>query len=106
FILSGIYLRWPKKHSLKQWLMVKPQLKGRNFLWDLHAVIGTWVVIFYLLLAFTGLYWSYGWWRDGMFKMMGVERPQAEMQAKDGAGKGGNDPRESQGQQRGAQNPA
>ncbi|CAM4076522.1 PepSY domain-containing protein [Acinetobacter pragensis] len=106
FILSGIYLRWPKKHSLKQWLMVKPQLKGRNFLWDLHAVIGTWVVIFYLLLAFTGLYWSYGWWRDGMFKVMGVERPQAEMQAKDGAGKGGNGPRESQGQQRGAQNPA
>jgi len=24
FILSGIYLRWPKKHSFKQWLMVKP----------------------------------------------------------------------------------
>ncbi|WP_374574287.1 PepSY domain-containing protein [Acinetobacter sp.] len=82
FVLSGLYLRWPKKHSAKQWLFVKPKLKGRNFLWDLHAVVGTWVVIFYLLLAFTGLYWSYDWWRSGMFKVMGVERPQPEMQAK------------------------
>jgi sulfite reductase (NADPH) flavoprotein alpha-component len=106
FILSGIYLRWPKKHSFKQWLMVKPQLKGRNFLWDLHAVIGTWVVIFYLLLAFTGLYWSYGWWRYGMFKVMGVERPQAEMQAKNGAGKGGDGPREGQEQPRAGHKPA
>ncbi|KAF1024813.1 MAG: Sulfite reductase [NADPH] flavoprotein alpha-component [Acinetobacter bereziniae] len=44
-------------------------------------MVGTWVVIFYLLLACTGLYWSYDWWRDGMFKVMGVERPQPEMQA-------------------------
>lgn len=80
FVLSGLYLRWPKKHSLKQWFALKPKLKGRNFLWDLHAVVGTWVVIFYLLLACTGLYWSYDWWRDGMFKVMGVERPQPEMQ--------------------------
>lgn len=84
FLLSGLYLRWPKKHSIKQWFAVKPQLKGRNFIWDLHAVIGTWVVIFYLVLACTGLYWSYGWWRDGMFKVLGVERPQPEMQANAG----------------------
>ena len=84
FLLSGLYLRWPKKHSIKQWFAVKPQLKGRNFIWDLHAVIGTWVVIFYLILACTGLYWSYGWWRDGMFKVLGVERPQPEMQANAG----------------------
>lgn len=81
FVLSGLYLRWPKKHSLKQWFAVKPKLKGRNFIWDLHAVAGTWVVIFYLLLACTGLYWSYDWWRNGMFKVLGVERPQAQMQA-------------------------
>lgn len=78
FVLSGIYLRWPKKHSLKQWLFVKPKLKGRNFIWDLHAVVGTWVVVFYLIFAITGLYWSYDWWRNGMFKVLGVERPQMQ----------------------------
>ncbi|OTG83817.1 PepSY domain-containing protein [Acinetobacter sp. ANC 4648] len=87
FVLSGLYLRWPKKHSFKQWFVIKPKLKGRNFLWDLHAVVGTWVIIFYLLLACTGLYWSYDWWRNGMFKVMGVEPPQPEMQAKPRVGK-------------------
>ncbi|OTG65574.1 PepSY domain-containing protein [Acinetobacter silvestris] len=87
FVLSGLYLRWPKKHSFKQWFVIKPKLKGRNFLWDLHAVVGTWVIIFYLLLACTGLYWSYDWWRNGMFKVLGVEPPQPEMQAKPRVGK-------------------
>ena len=76
FVLSGLYLRFPKKHSLKQWFFIKPKLKGRNFLWDLHAVIGTWVAIVYLGLACTGLYWSFDWWRAGMFTIMSVEQPQ------------------------------
>lgn len=80
FVLSGIYLRFPKKHSIKQWLFIKPKLKGRNFIWDLHAVVGTWVIVFYLLFACTGLYWSYDWWRAGMFKVMGVEQPQRNQQ--------------------------
>lgn len=91
FVLSGLYLRWPKKHSFKQWFAIKPKLKGRNFLWDLHAVVGTWVVIFYLLLACTGLYWSYDWWRSGMFKVLGVEQPKPEMQAGEGSKRGGSD---------------
>ena len=80
FVLSGIYLRFPKKHSFKQWFFIKPKLKGRNFIWDLHAVVGTWMVVFYLLFACTGLYWSYDWWRAGMFKVMGVEQPQRNQQ--------------------------
>ncbi|MCC5763506.1 PepSY domain-containing protein, partial [Klebsiella pneumoniae] len=47
-----------------------------------------WVVIFYLILACTGLYWSYDWWRNGMFKVLGVERPQPEMQANAGNNRG------------------
>ncbi|MFJ0260207.1 PepSY domain-containing protein [Acinetobacter baumannii] len=85
FVLSGLYLRWPKKHSARQWLAVKPKLKGRNFIWDLHAVVGTWVIVFYLLFACTGLYWSYDWWRSGMFKVLGVEQPK--MQGHSGSGR-------------------
>lgn len=73
FIFSGLYLRWPKKSSFKQWLMIKPKLKGRNFLWDLHAVIGTWVLVFYLVFATTGLFWAYDWWRNGMFAVLNVK---------------------------------
>ncbi|HDI5455626.1 TPA: PepSY domain-containing protein [Acinetobacter baumannii] len=85
FVLSGLYLRWPKKHSARQWLAVKPKLKGRNFIWDLHAVVGTWVIVFYLLFACTGLYWSYDWWRSGMFKVLDVEQPK--MQGHSGSGR-------------------
>ncbi|EHU3418375.1 PepSY domain-containing protein [Acinetobacter baumannii] len=85
FVLSGLYLRWPKKHSARQWLAVKPKLKGRNFIWDLHAVVGTWVIVFYLLFACTGLYWSYDWWRSGMFKVLGGEQPK--MQGHGGSGR-------------------
>lgn len=87
FVLSGLYLRWPKKHTWRQWFAVKPKLKGRNFIWDLHAVVGTWVIVFYLLFAMTGLYWSYDWWRNGMFKVLGVERPQATVTANPNTGK-------------------
>lgn len=86
FVLSGLYLRWPKKHSLRQWFAVKPQLKGRNFLWDLHAVVGTWLVVFYLIFAVTGLFWSYDWWRSGMYSVMNVT-PPANSKTEDGKNK-------------------
>lgn len=82
FVLSGLFLRFPKRHSFRQWFAVKTELKGRSFLWDLHAVVGTWVAIFYLVLACTGLYWSYDWWRNGMFKVLGVQKPVAQVQDK------------------------
>lgn len=75
FVLSGIYLRWPSKHSFKQWLVPNTKLRGRNFLWNLHAVVGTWVAVFYLVFATTGLTWSYSWWKNGFYTVMGVEVP-------------------------------
>lgn len=75
FVLTGLYLRWPRKSSIKEWLLVKPRLKGRSFLWNLHSVVGTWVVVFYLIIALTGLTWSYSWYRAAAYKVMGVEAP-------------------------------
>ncbi|RYY80069.1 MAG: hypothetical protein EOO69_04090 [Moraxellaceae bacterium] len=75
FILSGLYLRWPKKSSAREWLLVKKNLKGRSFLWNLHAVVGTWVLVFYLLLAITGLTMSYDWYKKAMYYVMQVEPP-------------------------------
>ena len=75
FALSGLYLRWPKVHTWRQWLSFKPQLQGRNFIWNLHAVAGTWVFVFYIIIASTGLTWSYSWWKNGMYSLLGVEKP-------------------------------
>ncbi len=74
--LSGLYLRWPRRiTNWRSWLTFDPALKGRSFLWHLHAVIGTWVLVVFLLMSLTGLYWSYDWYRNGLYAMAGVERP-------------------------------
>lgn len=66
FALSGLYLRWPRRpFHWRSWFRIDFSLKGRNFYWALHSVIGTWVLVVYLLLAFTGLTWSYAWFKNG-----------------------------------------
>lgn len=67
FCLSGLYLRWPRRiGSLRTWLGLDWSQKGRNFLWHLHSITGTWVLVTYLIMSLTGLWWSYGWYRDAV----------------------------------------
>jgi len=74
--LSGLYLRWPRRvTSWRAWLTFNPALKGRTFLWHLHAVLGTWVLAIFLVMSLTGPYWSYTWYRDGMFALAGAQPP-------------------------------
>jgi uncharacterized iron-regulated membrane protein len=57
-ILSGLYLRWPKGRAARDWrtwFKVDSRLKGAAYLWRLHAVVGTFVLIIYLMSAHTGL---------------------------------------------------
>lgn len=73
---TGLYLRWPKQAgNWRAWLTFSFARKGRSFLWDMHAAIGTWVLPLYLLAALTGLYWSYDWYRNGLFELTGAPRP-------------------------------
>jgi sulfite reductase (NADPH) flavoprotein alpha-component len=90
--LSGLYLRWPANvFNWRSWLALRWSLKGRNFWWELHSVLGTWVLVVYLFAALTGLYWSYDWYRDAMFAATGAPKP-AQQQAGGGADKSGNGP--------------
>ena len=67
FCLSGLYLRWPRQMlSWRAWLNLDWAKKGRSFNWNLHAVVGTWALLFYLCAALSGLWWSYGWYRDAL----------------------------------------
>lgn len=85
--LTGLYLRWPRNPlSLRAWLVVDFSRRGRAFLWSLHAALGTWVFIPYLLMATTGLYWSYDWYREGLFALTGAPRPVRPLPAGSGAG--------------------
>ncbi len=74
--LSGLYLRWPRRVAdWRSWFRIDFNHKGRSFLWALHSVIGTWVLIPYVIMSLTGLYWSYEWYRNGLFDLTGTPRP-------------------------------
>ncbi|MDF3161850.1 sulfite reductase flavoprotein subunit alpha [Pseudomonas proteolytica] len=78
FCLSGLYLRWPRQvANWRAWLTLDWRKKGRSFNWDLHSVFGTWCLLFYLLAALTGLYWSYEWYSKGLTRLLS-DAPQNE----------------------------
>ncbi|MEH3048108.1 sulfite reductase flavoprotein subunit alpha [Sphingomonas adhaesiva] len=67
FALSGLYLRWPRRPlDWRNWFVLDLRKTGRNLHRALHAVVGGWVLVFYLISGSTGLWWSYGWYRDGV----------------------------------------
>ena len=74
--LSGLYLRWPRQLTdWRRWLKLDFALTGRPFLWNLHAVLGTWALVCYLLFTITGLYWSFQWVQTGIDGLAGKVRP-------------------------------
>lgn len=80
--LSGLYLRWPRRAlDWRAWFKFDFSRTGRSFLWNLHSVSGTWVLPVYLLASLTGLFWSYEWYRDGLYRLSGVERPNVQGRA-------------------------
>ncbi len=96
FCLSGLYLRWPR-HALnwRVWLTLDWAKKGRSFNWDLHSVFGTWCLIVYLLLAVTGLMWSYDWFNNGMTKLIGDPPVQGEQRRGWGGPRPGGGPKDA-----------
>lgn len=82
--ITGIYLRWPKgakKWQPGYWLKLRKTKTRRAFWWQLHAVVGTWVLPLYVLASVTGLYWSYDWYREALFTISGVEQPSRQRPA-------------------------
>ena len=76
--LSGLYLRWPKgRRDWRIWLKPALARRGRALYWSLHAVVGTWVLVLYLVMALTGLWWSYDWYRDGATFLLTGRPPAA-----------------------------
>ncbi|MFN4282192.1 MAG: PepSY-associated TM helix domain-containing protein [Alphaproteobacteria bacterium] len=74
--LTGLYLRWPRRPlDWRAWFKLDFKKKGRGFLWDLHAVIGAWVLIPYVVMSLSGLFWSYDWYRSALYVVTGTPRP-------------------------------
>ncbi|PTN09367.1 PepSY domain-containing protein [Mangrovibacterium marinum] len=71
-LLSGLLLRLPLKLQRRNFSI--QFRKGRfKLFWDLHNVLGLYSFIFLLLASLTGMMWSFNWYRNTVFKALGVE---------------------------------
>nr|WP_199083170.1 PepSY-associated TM helix domain-containing protein [Pedobacter sp. ASV19] len=62
-LTSGIILWWPKKRKIKQIkksFSIKWKAKFKRLNYDLHNVAGFYAFLVLMLIAFTGLMWSFG----------------------------------------------
>lgn len=88
--VTGLYLRWPKRHSLRTWFRIDLKKGGRPMWWSVHSVLGTFVFIAYLIMSVTGLWWSFEWWKNGMsVALTGKPVVAAQQQGGSPGGNGG-----------------
>lgn len=72
---TGLYLRWPqrKARDWRSWLKINFRLRGYAFLFNLHVVIGTVVLLGYLISAHSGLVMSeQRWYSRGVYQLAGL----------------------------------
>ena len=96
---TGLYLRWPRGIAARKWqtwFKINFRLKGPAFLFSLHAVLGTLVMVVYLLFAHTGMMRSHAadWYSSGVHSLTGIGRgPSSEDEVHDAvSGTAANEP--------------
>ncbi|MDR1880076.1 MAG: PepSY domain-containing protein [Tannerellaceae bacterium] len=65
-------IKWRKSGRRYGW-RIKWQSGWKRLLYDLHIVGGMYVSLVLLVLALTGLTWSFDWYRTGFYKLFGAE---------------------------------
>lgn len=72
--LSGIVIWFPRKiKHWKQGLKIKMKGNWKRTNHDLHNTLGFYSVVFLLIMALTGLCWSFVWYKDGLSSVLGAE---------------------------------
>lgn len=73
-LLSGIVIWWPRsRKGLKNGIQIALR-KGKACFWhDLHAAGGIYVLLLVLVMALTGLTWSFDWYKNAFYTLFGVE---------------------------------
>lgn len=77
-LLSGLVLWWPKNRSAaSQRFSIKWKAAWRRKNYDLHNVLGFYVLLFGLTFALTGLVWSFQWYSQALYRVTGGEGSDA-----------------------------
>lgn len=75
FVLVTGVIIWVPKNSkaLRNRLKISVKKGWKRFWYDLHVAGGIYAAVLLLMLALTGLTWSFSWYRTGFYSVFGVE---------------------------------
>ncbi|WP_432672527.1 PepSY-associated TM helix domain-containing protein [Flavobacterium sp. SM2513] len=75
--ITGLFLWFPKKikkfKSLKPGLKIKFKANWKRINHDLHNTLGFYACMIILIMALTGLNWSFEWYKNGLSSVLGAE---------------------------------
>ena len=73
-LITGAVIWWPRsRKGLKNGIQIALR-KGKTCFWhDLHAAGGIYVLLLVLVMALTGLTWSFDWYKNAFYTLFGVE---------------------------------
>lgn len=78
-LISGLVIWYPRnKKVLKNRLRIKTKAGWHRFFYDLHVSGGFYAAGLLLVLALTGLTWSFDGYRDALYAVFGVETTQTQ----------------------------
>ena len=78
-LISGMFIWWPRNGKvLMNRLQVKFSKGWRRFLLDVHVSLGFWTFLLLLLMALTGLTWSFSSYREAFYTLLGSDGTDAE----------------------------
>jgi uncharacterized iron-regulated membrane protein len=82
-IFSGLVIWFPKKiKNWKQGLKIKTSGNWKRVNHDLHNALGIYAALFLLVMALTGLTWSFEWYKEGFTNMFaGKKAEQAQFKS-------------------------
>lgn len=97
-LVTGVVVWWPRsRRALKAGLKI-PLRRGAFALWrGTHVAGGMYALILLLLMAVTGLTWSFGWWRTAVYAVAGVGTSPSGGHTQPSVQSGGNAGRERDG---------
>lgn len=76
-IITGLVIWIPQKvKSWKQGLKIKWSSNWKRVNHDLHNALGFYTAFFLLIMALTGLQWSFDWYRTGLQGVLGINEPE------------------------------
>ena len=72
-LLTGLVIWWPRNRKMLKNRLQIALKKGKNRFWyDLHVAGGFYAMLLLLVMALTGLTWSFEWYRNGAYALFGA----------------------------------